>query len=162
MELELWRYSGGENSTLGFLMLDRGHTWRNLCFTCEDEYRIEKIPGKTRIPAGQYDIKLRTAGGFHPRYLARYPKMHRGMLHLQDVPGFEWIYIHPGNDDGDSSGCILVGWGRSEEARSLSQSRRAYEYVYPIIADAIEAGGRVTITVRDFDRADLPNPEARA
>ncbi len=158
MELELWRYSGGEKATLGFLMLNRGDTWENLCFTCEDEHRAEKVRGETRIPEGRYEIRLRTEGGFHPRYLTRYPRMHKGMLWLQDVPGFSWIYIHPGNDEDDTNGCILVGWGRNEMARTLSQSRRAYEYVYPIIANAIETGERVWIRVCDLDSRALRSP----
>ena len=64
---------------------------------------------ETCIPEGEYEIKLRTVGGFNERYTKKYPTMHRGMLWLQDVPGFEYILIHQGNTDEHTSGCLIVG-----------------------------------------------------
>ena len=38
------------------------------CETLEDEYREVKVEGETRIPAGTYEIKLRTEGRMNERY----------------------------------------------------------------------------------------------
>ena len=35
--------------------------------------------------------------------------MHKGMLWVRDVPGFEYILIHTGNTDEHTSGCLIVG-----------------------------------------------------
>ena len=64
------------------------------CFGLEDEFREDKRAGETRVPAGTYDVRLRSVGGFHARYGRKFVDMHRGMLHLQNVPGFEHILIH--------------------------------------------------------------------
>ena len=157
MELELWRYSGGADATLGFLMRWRVSTWEFACFICEDEHRNEKVHGETRIPAGRYKLGLRHAGGMSSRYELNYPRTHRGMIQLLDVPGFEWIYIHIGNDDDDTLGCLLTGEERHERSRSVGRSRAAYERIYPEIADAIETVG-AWLTVRDCDRMQPPHP----
>ena len=161
MELDHWRYNGGEDATLG-LLFERvsgyfGETRRKLCYLCEDEFRAEKIRGETRIPAGRYRILLRTAGGMHDRYLHSFgSSFHKGMLWLQDVPGFEWIYYHIGNDDDDTYGCPLVGLEGDENTRSVSSSRMAYKEIYPRIAGAIESGEEVWVTIVDLDRPLLP------
>ncbi|MEE9393729.1 MAG: DUF5675 family protein [Planctomycetota bacterium] len=157
MDLELWRYNGGTDATLGFLMVARVASWQFACFTCEDEHRAQKVHGETRIPAGRYQIKLRTEGGRHARYKTAFPLSHVGMLWLQDVPGFEWVYIHIGNDDDDTLGCILVGEDRNETLRNVQRSRTAYSRIYREIAAAVEREG-VWITVRDLDRPQLPHP----
>lgn len=108
------------------------------CYTLEDEMHAVKVKGETRIPAGKYRIKLRTEGGMHPKYKARF-HFHKGMLWLQDVPGFEFVYIHIGNTDDDTEGCILVGM--SVANGYLSASALAYEKLYPIIASAVETEG---------------------
>ncbi len=79
-------------------------------FTIEDTHRDEKVYGKTCVPAGTYNVKLRNEGGMTKRYARRY-KTHQGMIWLQDVPGFEWVYVHVGNDAKASDGCILVNDG---------------------------------------------------
>ena len=157
MELECWRYSGGVEATLGLLMLRGVETWELLCFVCEDEHRREKVRGETRIPAGRYQIELRDMGGMHSRYAARFGPWHYGMLWLRHVPGFSFAYIHIGNDDDDTEGCLLVGEGRDETARSVRQSTNAYKRIYPRIVTAIGAEG-AWITIRDLDRAVLPVP----
>ena len=149
MELKLKRYSSGAESTLGLLFQDG--QW--LCYTLEDEEREVKVRGETRIPAGRYRIRLRNEGGLDARYRARFPKIHKGMLHLQDVPNFQWVCIHCGNDDDDTAGCPLVGNSANNNQIHdgfISSSSPAYARVYPPVADAIEAGEDVFITVGDI------------
>lgn len=119
------------------------------CYTCEDEIRGIKVPGETAIPEGTYRIKLRTEGGMHGKYAKRYP-FHRGMLWLQDVPGFNWIYIHTGNTDKHTEGCILVGTGKTEPSPGefgVSGSRDAYERLYKKVIAAMDADQHVFIEV---------------
>jgi len=147
MELLLQRYRNGSDSTLGSFFVGGEFS----CFTCEDQHQEIKVRNETRIPAGRYEIKLRREGGsFNPRY-AKKCNFHEGMLWLQDVPGFSWIYIHVGNTSEDTSGCILLGYvaTRTDRGGFVSQSVLAYEEVYPVIAEALSLGECVFITVRD-------------
>ena len=147
LHLTLDRFSGDTDSTLGTLKADN----TLMCFTLEDEHRDIKVHDETRIPAGTYDIKLRTDGGMTKRYSERFgPDWHRGMLWLQDVPDFRWIYIHMGTIDDHTSGCILVGDGCMQNvtrAGALIDSEIAYRRIYPAIASTLLAGKRVTITI---------------
>lgn len=143
MNVIVLRFADLEQSTLGALSIDG----RFCCFSLEDEGREIKVPGETRIPAGEYQIKLRTEGKIHEKYAALYPE-HRGVLWLQDVPGFEWIYIHKGATDDDTKGCILVA-DTAHSAGVLSQSEPAYRRLYGQVLNAIQAGEPVTIEVQD-------------
>ena len=99
-----------------------------------------------------YDLKLRTEGGMSPRYAERFPKMHKGMLWLQDVPGFEWVYIHTGNRAEHTEGCLLVGDSAlNNQIREgfVGQSENAYRRIYPAIADAVASEG-ATVEIRAF------------
>ena len=156
MNLELWRYSSDQNSTLGFLMLREEITRRKLCYTVEDAYHVPKVPEKTRIPAGRYRILLRVDSPMARRYAAQFPE-HRGMLWLQDVPGFRFIYLHIGNDEDDTEGCILVGTHVNEDARAVQQSRNAYREIYSRLVGAADDGSEdLWITILDLDRPVLP------
>ena len=106
MQLSTQRYSDGGKSTLGLLFIDGAFNG----YTLEDQHRDVKVMHETRIPAGTYEIKLRTdvASSMNQRYAAKYPWF-KGHLWLQDVPNFTYIYIHQGVTDEHSSGCILVG-----------------------------------------------------
>lgn len=152
MNLTLIRTTSDADSTLGELLINGVR----VCYTVEDEYRAKKQMHETRIPAGTYEIKLRTVGGFHNKFLAKFgPNFHRGMLWLQDVPGFEFILIHTGNTDDDSSGCIIVGTSRVKNnsgGGTVSRSVEAYQNVYPGVRDALLRGEKVTITIEDRDR----------
>lgn len=154
MELEVIRFSSQKDSTLGLLFNVTDEKREFLCYTLEDEYREEKVMHETRIPAGTYEITLRTTGGFHNKYSTRFPEIHKGMLWIRDVPGFEWILIHCGNDDDDTSGCLLVGdtqTGNTYSDGFVGASTTAYKRIYPQIAKAIEDGECVEITYIDFD-----------
>ena len=148
MLLHLIRYSTTNESTLGLLLMDGKFS----CYTIEDAWHPEKVVGKTRIPAGHYKIHLRDEGGMTKKYAEVYGDMHQGMLWLQDVPGFEWIYIHTGNTAEHSEGCILVGNGASSNVIRgglISASRAAYRSIYPMIARAVRGEG-ASIRISDF------------
>lgn len=147
MKLKLERITTDSDSTIGLMFLDGAFQ----CFTLEDEARTVKKYGETRIPAGVYDIRPRTAGRLHEKY-SRFPE-HRGMLWLQDVPGFEWIYIHIGNSDEDTLGCILAGEIASVRPGDmrLMSSTAAYRKLYGAVAQAAAAGD-LSIEIADRDR----------
>ena len=155
MKLEVLRFSSQADSTSGLLFQVEDGVKHFLCYTLEDEYRASKVKGETRIPAGKYNIKLRKEGGFHQKYSKRYSDFHRGMLHIVDVPGFEYILIHTGNTDEHTAGCLIVG--DSQENNTLlrngfiGKSVNAYKRIYPSIAAAIGRGQEVTIEYIDFD-----------
>jgi hypothetical protein len=148
MKLEVLRFSDGEDSTSG-LLFDVTNERRFLAYTLEDEFRVSKKYGETRIPDGIYKIKLRKTGGFHQKYSSRFYDIHKGMLHITDVPGFEYILIHCGNTDEHTHGCLLVGDTQNnnmlEKDGFIGRSKNAYKRIYPDIADAIEKGEEVLI-----------------
>jgi hypothetical protein len=155
MQLEVLRFSSEADSTSGLLFDITDGNRKFLAYTLEDEYREEKEMHETRVPAGTYKITLRTEGGFHQRYEAKYGDMHKGMLWVRDIPGFEYILIHTGNTDEHTSGCLLVGDtqtnNQTQKDGFIGSSVQAYKRIYPPIAEALETGGNVTITYTDFD-----------
>ena len=155
MRLQVLRFSSQADCTHGLLLEISEIGKRFLCYTLEDEHRVLKVRGETRIPAGIYNIKLRTEGGFHQRYDKKYPGIHRGMLHVTDVPGFEYILIHTGNTDEHTAGCLIVGDSQENNLilrdGFVGKSVNAYKSIYPSIAKAIAEGEEVTIEYIDFD-----------
>ncbi len=125
------------------------------CFGLEDEARAIKVYGETRIPAGVYKVGVRTEGGFHRRYSEdrRFRDIHEGMLHILDVPGFDWILIHVGNNDDDTAGCLLVGECADTKRMIITRSAAAYRALYLAVIGAAKAG-RLVIEVQDNDGAD--------
>ncbi len=106
MTITLQRLRSDSTATSGFLSING----KVVCFTLEDAFHVAKIIGGTRIPSGTYEIKLRDVGGLTQKYLEKYgSSFHHGMLWLQDVPDYEYVYIHVGNTHKHTEGCILVG-----------------------------------------------------
>ena len=161
MNLEVIRFSSGTDSTNGILFetIQQGNEidgifkqTKFLAYTLEDEQRNEKVFGETRIPNGTYKLGLRKVGGYHAKYSKRFPHIHIGMLHVLDVPGFEYILVHCGNTDEHTAGCLLV-WDSQENNQItkdgfIGKSTQAYKRIYPRIAEAIECGEDVTITYK--------------
>ena len=148
MNLKVSRYHFGESATLGLLSVDGQFS----CFTLEDAYRgpgLVKIPGETCIPEGRFRVVLRTVGGFHARYQKRFD-FHKGMLWLQDVPGFELILFHCGNSPRDTKGCPLLGHSTQVvDGGLVGYSVPAYRAFYPAVADAIESEEEVWVEVEN-------------
>ena len=161
MKLEVIRFSSGTDSTNGILLevIEQGNDidglWQQkkfLAYTLEDEQRDTKVFGETRIPNGDYKLGLRKVGGYHARYTKRFPHIHIGMLHVLNVPGFEYILIHCGNTDEHTAGCLLVGDSQENNQITkdgfIGKSTQAYKRIYPRIAEALECGEEVTITYK--------------
>jgi hypothetical protein len=149
MKLRVIRYYSADDYTLGML-LDETSGRKFLAYTLEDEHREVKVAGETRIPAGTYNITLRKVGGFHSKYSTKYGSMHKGMLWVRDVPGFEYILIHTGNTDEHTAGCLLVG-NTSDYKGIIGSSVDAYKRIYPAIAKVLTDGGSVEITYENYD-----------
>jgi hypothetical protein len=147
MEIILHRHGRGKDpedmSTIGTLYVDNIEV-----VTLEDDYDAVKEYAHTRIPAGLYEIKLRTWGRTHDKYLKRFPEMHVGCLWLQDVPNYKYILIHCGNTPDDTAGCILVGMSRVNDLK-IVRSTDAYRKIYPKIANELVKGKQVFINIID-------------
>lgn len=144
MNLILTRLKNNGDTTIGKLT-DGFITMHTL----EDEPRKVKVKGETRIPEGTYEIKERKVESPKTtQYREIYPwfKYH---LMLQDVPGFNYIYLHHGNTDKHTDGCILVGETLGNWA--IGNSRPAFTRLYHYIMGAINSGHQVFITIIDKD-----------
>lgn len=98
--VKIKRIAFKENYTIGRLYVDDIY----ICDTIEDKVRElhtaeDKVYGETAIPAGEYKADVAFSNKF--RY---------NVVRLFGVPYFEGIYIHKGNTEKDSLGCIIVGY----------------------------------------------------
>lgn len=156
MELTVKRFADNGNATMGAFYIDGVFK----CFTIEDEERLTKVSKETRVPEGTYTVSLRAEGGFHNRYKQKYETIHKGMLCIHNKPGwklenagmsFQYILIHVGNTEEHTAGCLLLNYGVDGQSFTGNTSAVAYRKVYPIIAEALEAGEEVTITYVDVE-----------
>lgn len=116
MELLLKRIAKKDTYTIGKLYVDGKY----VADTLEDKDRglrqdmsleeIKKIKvyGQTAIPTGTYKIDMNTVS---PKFKNRsWAKPWEGKLpRLRDVPGYEGVLLHVGNQAQDSLGCVLIG-----------------------------------------------------
>jgi hypothetical protein len=138
IRIELVRSTFGPNTSTGDLYADG--VWQ--CFTLEDRVRPAgvKVKGETAIPEGVYRLIVTPS----PRFKRRLPL-------LTDVPGFDGIRIHPGNSHKDTEGCILVGEGVNQfsDEPMLTKSVSAFNRLFEMIEEALEAGEQITVSVRN-------------
>lgn len=108
--------------------------------TLEDRVRDlrsePKIPGRTAISAGRYEVTVN-----------RSPRFCRDLPRLLDVPGFTGILIHRGNTAADTSGCILVGENR--EAGRLVNSTPYELRLTRMLKEAQQRGEKNYITITE-------------
>ena len=142
MNLLLTRFLKTATATFGCISDERGH----VCFTLENPMRYTKVNGETAIPVGKYEILLRNDGGMNTTYASRFTN-HQGMLWLQNVDNFEWIYIHIGNKVKNTDGCILVGASCDPTSDFIGHSTDSYLKLYDNIITNLEYGERVFIEV---------------
>jgi len=131
MELTLTRKWLHDDCVIGELDVDGTFE----CFTLEDLPRPEKIPGKSAIPEGTYEVII----NWSPRFKQRMPL-------LVNVLDFLGIRIHVGNFALETDGCILVGETRN--TGWIGRSRAAYNALVSKLEAAITEGHKISITIK--------------
>jgi len=158
--LTVLRYIDDGETTLGLIFLRN----KFFAYTLEDTHRDEKVRGKTRIPPGIYSIGYSPVDPANSRitrdYLRDFQPWFTRHIHLQNVPGFEGIYIHVGNNHQHTDGCLLIADGvtAGSSQKSLRDSRNAYQRFYKIIAALLDSNEPVNIQILNedwFDRSKL-------
>lgn len=149
MNLNLYRFSDDQECTLGIMFVNGTYQ----CYTLEDKYNPVKIKHHTRIPSGTYQIKKRLVlSDKTKRYRNKYDWFDYH-LELQDVPDYQYVYIHVGNKEDDTSGCILVGNGQTSNkfmnSGSITNSAVAFKTLYLAVTNALNSGEDVYITITD-------------
>ena len=138
MRLVVERQPTRYDATIGNLLVDG--IW--FCYTLEDTLREVpgqpvaswKIPKRTAIPAGTYQVVMTMS--------ARFGRM---LPLLLAVPGFDGIRIHPLNVSSQTEGCIGLGYDRTD--RSIARSFAACEDLNDRIRRALALGRSVSIDV---------------
>ena len=121
-------------------------------FTLEDEPREVKVKGETRIPAGLYVLKIRKEDTpLTLKHRKAYGDWFSYHIEITNVAGFSGIYIHAGNDETHSDGCLLLGdcldlsLDKNPLTKSTVAVKRFYELAYPVL----EHGGIVYLEIVD-------------
>lgn len=129
MKTKIIRVAEGKQSTLSQLYINDIFQ----CYLLEDKIRAVKIQNQTAIPTGNYSLRLNTWGGKNAEYRQRFPKVHKGMIEINGLPNFSFVYIHIGNNYTQTAGCPLCGFGFEKVNGDylVSQSKNAYEMIYP-------------------------------
>jgi hypothetical protein len=122
MDMKLVRTTLTNSSTIGELFIDGERE----CFTLEDAVRPLKIPGVTAIPAGVYEVVVTFSARFK-----------RPLPLLLNVPNFDGVRIHTGNDAEKTEGCILVG--QTKSADFIGKSKDAFAALFPKIQSAAQS-----------------------
>ena len=155
MELTLKRIALRSEYTIGKLYVDGEY----VCDTIEDTVRDldkdgkfangeVKIPGKTAIPYGRYEITMKVKS---PKYsnFSKYSwaKKYDGYLpRLLNVSQFDGVLMHVGNSALDSEGCIIVGENKvvGKVINSVNTFRRLMDdYLVP----AKKRNEKIVITI---------------
>src|SRR5690606_10986940 len=107
MRTKILRVAEGKQSTLSQLYID--HVFQ--CYLLEDKNRSIKIPKQTAILTGNYNLMQNTWGGMNAEYRQKLPKLYKGMIEINGLPNFSFLYIHIGNTYKQTAGCPLCGFG---------------------------------------------------
>jgi len=154
MELLQQRMAKRDDSSYSVIFLEGEHQ----CFVIEDEHRDVKVKGETRIPARRYEIKFRKESTpLTKKYREKFDWFTHH-LELQDVLNFTSIYIHIGNYESNTDGCLLVNKGVSEVDGEFkgANSTGAFIEFYKLISDTLNKGEQVFITIRDEQQISVP------
>lgn len=148
MKLLLKRIALRDTYTIGKLYVDNHY----FCDTLEDKVRDlnkdgdlndvgeGKVAGQTAIPYGTYKVTMDVQS---PKFSQRasYAWCKGYLPRLLNVPHFDGIMIHSGNDATHTAGCILVGENRvkGQVHNSMNTLKRLY--------DILKGADDITITI---------------
>lgn len=153
MRLEVERRWPKDTYTIGRLYVD-GVLF---CNTLEDKDRglkqtdslvyikSRKVYQETAIPKGVYKVAMNVIS---PKYSASawYWKLCQGKVpRLLNVPGWEGVLIHTGNNALQTAGCLLVG--KNTKVGQLTESKATFEKLYKKMRAAYDKGEDITIEI---------------
>jgi len=105
------------------------------CFTLELPW-LNNVTNISCVPSGKYEYKKRLS-----------PTLGK-VIHILDVSGRTWIYIHKGNFTSQIEGCILVGTMlkdlNADNIADVGNSAKAFDDLMHVTSDT----GTVIITDR--------------
>lgn len=142
MELLLKRIAKNITYTIGKLYIDGTY----FCDTLEDtdrgltskmtinEITKVKVPHITAIPTGTYSVSLNVVS---PKFGSQsfYKSLCGGKVpRLLNVPGYNGVLIHAGNQAADTDGCILVG--QNKVVGQVINSKQTFTKFYTKIKEA--------------------------
>lgn len=159
MKYLLQRFSDNREDTLGLMLKEidvSGKTALHFAaFTLEDQFQETKVMKETRIPAGFYELILNKADTpLTLKYRAKYP-FFQYHIQVSNVQGFQGVYIHVGNSDDHSEGCILLGDAANNNsiaAGMITNSIQAWTRFYKEVSQHLEGGGKVHLEIRDENK----------
>lgn len=156
MNFILQRFSDNRDCTLGLLFKEitdgAGKRLHFEAYVLEDEYRAVKEAKETRIPAGFYELGLQPSETPKTlQYRAKYPwfKNHIEILKVKDFKG---VYIHIGNHDEDTEGCLLLGDTANNNnitTGEITTSTVAFKRFYEVVHELLSKGTKVFLTIKD-------------
>lgn len=147
MELDLYRKDAVGRTTPGELWLTPNGGKREFsCYTLEDLVRRpgKKIKGETAIPSGRFQLGIVDSPKF-------------GLcIDVKDVPDFEDVRMHGGNEHEHTRGCPLLGdelikQPDGDMAIKGGTSRDAVRRVFIRVKAALERGEEVWLNVHNAD-----------
>lgn len=142
MKIYLYRKYKKNNYTIGQLFINNEYfsdcledTDRGLTSNMSiDEIKRIKVPGNTCIPYGTYKITITYS-----------PKFKKNLPLINDVKGFEGIRIHSGNNNNDTSGCLLLGFNKIKGG--VINSKVTVDKFIDIIQKTTNSGETITLSI---------------
>jgi hypothetical protein len=138
----------GRPRTFGKLFIDDVF----VCYTLEDEVREQlgqpvaewKIKGATAIPSTAFSgAPYRVTLEFSQRFGV-------DTITVHEVPGFKYIRAHGGNTEADTEGCPLLGMQVNAAGIVPGTSRPAVALVKGRVAEALNRGEEVWLTINNL------------
>lgn len=146
MILRLKRIHHEDDYTLSMLYINEVF----FCFVLEDEKRVVKVKGETRIWNGVYDLRLKEVlTPLTKKYRKKYPWF-EWFVEIIGIPQFTYVYFHVGNFEKNTDGCPLLGYTADIDPQLngfVGKSAKAFQAFQEIVANHLGNGGRATLIV---------------
>jgi len=154
MKLVVKRTYRGPNYTIGHLYVND----KFFCDTIEDvdrgltqdmskiEIAKKKIKGQTCIPYGTYIVTMNVVSAKYSNF-TKYPYatfVQGKMPRILNVPGFDGILIHPGTNQLDTDGCLVVG--ENKVKGKVINSQATWRKLCSVLLEASKKREVITIT----------------
>jgi len=149
-KIDILSYNDNGESTLDLLFWNG----RWFCYALEDEARDVKVAGETRIPRAMYTLGIREeVTPLTKKYRNRF-EWFEFHIEILDVPNYDYVYMHIGNDADDTEACVLVGDDANNNNVGegyIKNSTKAFERFYKMVYPKLKAGEMILIELQDIN-----------